>query len=122
MLVAVGAVALFVSLLFLLPPRNDRLDWMRKYGGVETSRSHQLVGADLQVTQFSFEKLPSGIEEEVRARVTRFDIDNKGEFAGDTNMGVSLFFSRKQKRVFFTRQQTWIERQWTQLKRQLGRK
>jgi hypothetical protein len=34
--VVVAAVALFASLLFLLPPRDDGLDWIRKYGGKET--------------------------------------------------------------------------------------
>jgi hypothetical protein len=120
LVLVLGAVGFFAALLFLLPPRDDGLNWVRKYGGVETSKGHQFVGANLQVNAFTFEELPSGLEDEARAHVTRFHLDNKGEFAGDTNIGVWLFFSTKQKRVLFTREQTWIERQWTQLRRQLG--
>jgi hypothetical protein len=35
LLVAVGAVALLAGLLFLLPSRDDGLDWVRKFGGKE---------------------------------------------------------------------------------------
>jgi len=53
-LAAVGAVA--VGAIFLLP-RDDGLDWIRKYGGIE---SRTRVGKDERV-RFTFRKMPAEI-------------------------------------------------------------
>ena len=58
-LVAVGAVALVAGLIFLLPPRDDGLDWIRKYEGKETRReSTSPTGLSSIEITFQFDQIP----------------------------------------------------------------
>jgi hypothetical protein len=75
-LVAVGAVALFAGLLFLLPPRDDGLNWIRKYGpresvspfewGVDTSSIH--ADPSMNIHTFQFTQIPREVEDLVRQK------------------------------------------------------
>jgi len=125
-LVAVGAVALLAALLFLLPPRDDGLDWARKYGGKE--RTIRLTTADttgkvdMRVTLFNFDSIPKGFEAELRGRFVRYDVDHDGEMAGDTREGQSLYYSRSMRRLYYTHEteSSWLARKWREFRKKVG--
>ena len=130
MLVAVGAVALFVSLLFLLPPRDDGLDWIRKY----TKREHREFdeersfaagnpGRKVQSVSFEFDKLPEGIIQEIRNRAPELTLDDKGGLLyARLSDGRIIVVQRHRNKITVERasELNWMERQWASFKRMLG--
>jgi hypothetical protein len=74
-LVVVGAVALTASMFFLLPPPDDGLDWIRRYGGSEVREaSDPIVGGlhewnvRLVWHTFSFDRIPSQLIADIQQR------------------------------------------------------
>ena len=120
-LVAIGGALLLAGLLFLLPPRDDGLDWVRKYKLEQNSgRSISATGQELYFSQFSFAEVPAGLEEEVRSRIVRFDIRDGGNYAGSTDNRYHLYFSRENRVMFATTEPSWIEQKWIEVKAKIG--
>jgi hypothetical protein len=110
LLVAVGAVALFAGLVLLLPPRDDGLDWVRKYGVSEKSgRGIGVKGQIVWLCHFNWDVLPVGLDKEVRNRVAPFIPKDTGNYSGKTHHGWKVLFSRSTKQMFATREASWLE-------------
>ena len=126
-MVAVGAVALLAGLLFLggllflPPPRDDGLDWVRKFKPRQTQDDAiGTKGERIDFRVFTFKSVPPELLEAVRRRIGRYDINSNGNYSGSTKDGFHVYFSSKAKLLFATREPSWLEQRWMDVKAKLG--
>jgi hypothetical protein len=130
LLVVLGAVALLASLLFLLPPRDDGLNWVRKYHAkehrdldVERSFAVGNPGRKIHSLSFEFEKIPEAIIQEIRNRSPDLTLDDKGGLLyARLSDGRIIIVERHRQRITVERASdlNWFERQWAGFKRIVG--
>jgi hypothetical protein len=126
LLVAVGAVALLAGLLFLLPPRDDGFDWIRKYG----LRRQELRinepganGAPGETRAFLFNEAHPGFEGELRRRLVWSSKAKDNPWViGMLPGGWHVSYRRNSDQVNFFRFKTpnWFEIQLSKMKRTFG--
>jgi hypothetical protein len=124
--VVLGAVALLVGLLSLLPPRDDGLDWIRKYGGIETVEPIHLNYWNPAISprnldedfrgyrhSFRFRVISSKSIRELNRRLTKELSPTVHVMKIDHRRAETLVIERYEPRP-------WIERQWILVERTLG--
>jgi hypothetical protein len=117
-LVAVGAFV-FVAVLFFLPPRDDGLDWVRKYGGQEEHRVEMDVSkvpgrpddAVIDWTEFDFSKIPEALIQEISKRKSRSSDTKRLVWVDQVNQSVLILDFRRR---------TWLEKHWFGIKQSFG--
>jgi hypothetical protein len=121
-LVVVGALTLLAGLLFLLPPRGDGLDWVRKYGGTESryKLTGRLNNPDGLILDFRFQELPEPLLTEARSRLTWGKLVRPMSTAMIGSEAITVDW--RLNTISLTRfdDRPWIERQWSAFKRLLG--
>jgi hypothetical protein len=125
---AVGGVALLAGVLFLLPPRDDGLDWIRKYSETVTTEELQMpvVGPDRVrrgvLVSFSFKQVPQGFEEDLRRRLVWRHTDDAGALSGILPGDWQVLFARHSNQIHLTHfpRKSWFVNQWTLFKLRLG--
>jgi hypothetical protein len=120
-LVGLGVVALVAGLIFLLPPRDDGLDWIRAYGPVEKVQrmaiwqSGRGVAGSMEFDQhdFQFDRIPQEVIAKLKEEpFDRSDLPSRALVEVDVKSGTVTI-----NRI---RRPNWIERQWSALLRRLG--
>jgi hypothetical protein len=120
-LVVVGAVALFAALLFLLPPRDDGFDWIRKYGPKETA-SYPFVAASNRVErggkviEFRFAKFPKQF---LRELSNRYAFKGESSFR-DASAQMFLIDSQQSTVEIYFIRSSWLDEKLTGLQRAIG--
>jgi hypothetical protein len=111
LLVFAVVAAGFIGLLPFLPPADDRLEWVRKYGGRESSYDidwSSTGGPAVRVVDFSFASAQTELEKEARRRmVVGWDIGHR--FSGDYE-NWAMTFTGKGREISFVRNLNWFER------------
>ena len=127
LLVAFGAVALFAGPLFLLPSRDDGLDWIRKYGlaaqGEITVSEPGANGAPGVTRQFTFAQIPHEFESDLRRRmVWSSRAKNSPLVVGMLPGGWHVSYPRNSTQVHLFRfdSPNWFQKQLAALKRRFG--
>jgi hypothetical protein len=128
-LVAVGAIALFASMFFLLPPRDDGPEWIRKYGGRESFAGTLVTPINLDGDvmrsdsyQFEFATIPKELEIEVMRKLLLVHSRSKSQLAGSLQDGSYIRLDRAAGRVHLDipHQPPWLQVQWSLIRMRLG--
>jgi hypothetical protein len=119
-LVVVAAVALFASLLFPLPPRDDGLDWIRKYGGKEIVRYNGEVDVNrgrppettLKWLEFKFDRIPRALLAEIQHRSEKQAHDDRA----------TVIVQAKERTIVVIQyhRPNWLQRKWRYIRLMLG--